>query len=113
MIASNALRRGSALARGFSFVELVVAMAIALAVMSSMFGIINSARSIFEADLERADMHQRARVSADALFNDVVMAGGGLQVPAIAPFRRGERNADVAGAVFSDRLSVRYLPADA
>jgi hypothetical protein len=110
MTGSNGLRRGSGQARGFSFVELVVSMAITLTVLSSMFGIINSARSIFEVDLERTDMHQRARVSADALFKDVVMAGAGLQVPAIAPFRRGERNADIAGAAFPDRISVLYLP---
>lgn len=88
-------------------------MAITLAVMSSMFGIVNSARQIFEVDLERADTHQRARVSADVLFKDLVMAGAGLQVPAIAPFRRGNRNPDVAGAAFTDCISVRYLPPDA
>jgi hypothetical protein len=99
--------------RGFSFVELVVSMAITLTVMSSMFGIINSARGIFEIDLERADMHQRARVSADALFRDLVMAGAGLQVPAIAPCRRGDRNPDLPGAVFPDRVSIRYVPPDA
>src|SRR5688572_20250768 len=109
----QALRRGSGQARGFSFIELVVSMAITLTVMSSMFGIINSARSIFEVDLERADMHQRARVSADALFKDLVMAGAGLNVPAVAPFRRGERNPDAAGASFPDRVSVLYLPPDA
>lgn len=99
--------------RGFSFVELVVSMAITLAIMSSMFAIINSARAIFEVDLERADMHQRARVSADALFKDLVMAGAGVQVPAVAPFRRGDRNPDVAGVVFPDRVSVLYVPPDA
>src|SRR5687767_6813972 len=106
----QALRRGSGQARGFSFIELVVSMAITLTVMSSIFGIINSARSIFEIDLERADMHQRARVSADALFKDLVMAGAGLKVPAVAPFRRGDRNPDAAGAAFPDRISVAYLP---
>src|SRR5687768_7507253 len=113
MRARNSLRRGAGRARGFSLVELVVSMAITLTVMSSMFGIINSARSIFEVDLERSDMHQRARVSADALFKDLVMAGAGFKVPAIAPFRRGDRNPDAAGAAFPDRISVVYLPPDA
>jgi hypothetical protein len=89
---------------------MVVSMGIALTVMTSMFGIINSARSVFEVDLERADMHQRARVSAEALFMDLVMAGAGLQGPAVAPFRCGDRNPDAAGAAFLDRISVRYLP---
>ena len=63
--------------RGFSFIELVVSMAIMLAVTSSMFGFVHSARSVFEIDIERADMQQRARVSMDALFRDLVMAGAG------------------------------------
>ena len=37
-------------ARGFSFIELVVSMAIMLAVTSSMFGFVHLARSVFEID---------------------------------------------------------------
>ena len=88
-------------------------MAIMLAVMGSVFGLVDSARSVFEIDLERADMQQRARVSTDALFRDLVMAGAGLQVPALAPFRRGDVNPDLPGSAFADRLSVRYSAADA
>ena len=58
-------------------------------------------------------MQQRARVSMDALFRDLVMAGAGLQVPAIAPFRRGDNNPDLPGSAFADRISVRYVPPDA
>ena len=46
-------------------------------------------------DLEHTDMQQRARVSMDALFRDLVMAGAGLQSPAVAPFRRGSINPDM------------------
>src|SRR5688572_13689174 len=52
-----------ATARGFSFIELVVSMAIMLAITGSMFGLVDSARTVFGIDLERADMQQRARVS--------------------------------------------------
>ena len=58
-------------------------------------------------------MQQRARVSMAVLFRDLVMAGAGLQTPAIAPFRRGDENPDPPGSVFSDRISVRYMPPDA
>ena len=109
----SALRRGSGQARGFSFIELIVSMAIMLAVMSSMFGIVDAARAVFETDLERSDMQQRARVSLDALFRDLVMAGAGLQLPGVAPLRRGATNPDVPGSAFADRLSVQYLPPDA
>src|SRR5688500_18609360 len=108
----SVLRRGSGQA-GFSFVELVVSMAIMLAVAGSMFGFVDSARHVFEIDLERADMQQRARVSTDALFRELVMAGAGLQTPAVAPFRRGDNNPDMPGAAFADRISVRYLLPDA
>lgn len=99
-------------ARGFSLIELLISMAIMVAVTSSMFALVHSARHLFEIDLERADMQQRARVSMDALFRDLVMAGAGLQMPAIAPFRRGDVNPDVPGSAFSDRISVRYVPPD-
>lgn len=88
-------------------------MTIMLAVASSMFGFVHSARRVFEIDLERADMQQRARVSTDALFRDLVMAGAGLQTPAVAPFRRGDNNPDVPSSAFVDRISVRYVPPDA
>ena len=99
--------------RGFSLIELLVSMAIMVVVSSSMFALVNSARTVFELDLERADMQQRARVSADALFRDLVMAGAGLQVPAVAPYRRGSVNPDLPGSAFFDRISVRYVPTDA
>ena len=87
-------------------------MAIMLSVMGSMFGVLNAARAVFETDLERADMQQRARISADALFRDLVMAGAGSLLPAIAPFRRGASNPDSPGSAFSDRISVLYAPSD-
>lgn len=99
-------------ARGFSFIELVVSMAIMLAITGSMFELVQAARHAFEVDLERAEMQQRMRVSMDAVFRDLVMAGAGLQTPAIAPFRRGVANPDLPGSAFRDRLSVRYLPPD-
>ena len=107
------LRKSSGQARGFSFIELVVSMAIMLAVASSMFRFVHSARQVFEIDLERADMQQRARVSMDSLFRDLVMAGAGAQTPAIAPFRRGDDAPDPPGSAFADRLSIRYRPPDA
>jgi prepilin-type N-terminal cleavage/methylation domain-containing protein len=100
-------------ARGFSFIELVVSMAIMLAVTSSMFALVDSARIVFEIDLERGDMQQRARVSMVTLYSDLVMAGAGLQIPAMAPFRRGDENPDLPGSAFPDRISVRYVPPDA
>ena len=100
-------------ARGFSFIELLVSMAISVVVTSAMFSFIHSASGIFEVDLEHTDMQQRARVATDALFRDIVMAGAGSQAPPAAPFRRGSLNPDLPGSVFADRISVLYVPPDA
>ena len=99
-------------ARGFSFIELVVSIALLLMVAGSMFDFVHSARGVFEIDLERADMHQRVRVGMDALFRDLVMAGAGLQIPAVVPFRRGLVDPDPPESGFPDRISVVYVPPD-
>jgi prepilin-type N-terminal cleavage/methylation domain-containing protein len=99
--------------RGFSLVELLVAMAIMLVAMAAVFGLIDPAHGTFHAELERIEMQQRVRASADAIFNEVLVAGAGGAVPAVAPFRRGERNPDAAGLAYGDRLSVSYVPFDA
>lgn len=100
-------------ARGFSFIELLVSMAITVVVTSGMFSFIYSAIGVFEVDLEHTDMQQRARVATDALFRDLVMAGAGAQRPAVAPFRRGSLNPDLPGSVFADRIFILYVPSDA
>ena len=94
---------------GFSLIELLVTMAITIAITSGMFSFIHSARVAFEVDLEHTDIQQRARVATDALFRDLVMAGAGHQSPAVAPFRRGNINPDMPGSAFPDRVSVLYV----
>ena len=98
--------------RGFSLIELLVSMAIVLAVTAAMFALVNPAHGVFDLELERIDMQQRLRASADALFKELLVAGAGRTNPPVAPFRRGERNPDAAGSAFSDRLSIAYVPRD-
>ena len=93
--------------RGFSLVELIVSVAIMVAVLAGVFHVVNPAYGIFETELERIDMQQRARVSADALVRDLIVAGAGASTPPVAPYRRGT-SADPPGAVFADRISVAY-----
>jgi hypothetical protein len=91
-------------------VETIVSVAIVLAITGTMFQLLDPARGVFEIEIERADMQQRMRASAESLFKDLVMAGSGGQTPPVAPFRRGAVAPDPVGAAFTDRVSVLYLP---
>lgn len=107
-------------AAGFSFVELLVAMAIALAVVASTLSLVNELHRGFGAETERIDGQQRLRVAVDALTKDLVRAGtGAYQGPqtgplgtsaaAIFPFRQGAVGADAPGTVRADVLTVAYI----
>lgn len=70
--------------RGFSLVEMVVAMALALAVTTAALSLLNPNQMVFHVQPEALDMQQRIRVAADALIRDLTMAS------AVAPRRAGE-----------------------
>ena len=95
--------------RGFSLIELLVAMAIMLVAIAAVFRLLSPAYGTFDVELERIEMQQRVRASAEAIFNEVLVAGAGSAIPAVAPFRRGERNPDAFGSAYGDRLSVAYV----
>lgn len=97
--------------RGFLLVELLVSIAIVMAVLGMVFQLADPAEGLFDAELERNDAHQRARVTADGMMRDLLMAGAG-RAPAVAPYRRGEVDPDPPGSVFTDRFSVLYLDAE-
>ena len=96
----------------FSFVELVVSMAIMLAVASSMFSFVHSARHVSRS-ISSAPTCSSARGWRWTRSSETCYGSAGLQVPAIAPFRRGDTNPDPPGSRFPDRISIRYVPADA
>jgi len=103
-------------AAGFTLIELLVATAIALVVMGALFGLIDPARGVFQAQPEISDMHQRLRSAVDALARDLLMAGTGVPPaasPPLLPYRVGQRNSDVELGVFyrPDVVTVIYLPA--
>jgi prepilin-type N-terminal cleavage/methylation domain-containing protein len=101
--------------RGFTLIEMAVALVILLAVTGALFDLLNPARGAFQSRLEAIDMHQRLRVSVDALTRDLSMggAGGGKYFAAILPYRRGPLAPDPAGSYFADRISIVYVPAAA
>src|SRR5436190_15263703 len=85
---------------GFSLLETILALSIAITVIGGVFTILGPSRGIVEAQPEFADMQQRLRVGVDTLVRDFVMAGAGAysgadtgslvgQFAPILPFRRG------------------------
>ena len=63
--------------KGFTLVELLVAMAITLTVTAATLSFVKPAHDAFQVQPETADLYQRIRVGLDALHRDLLMAGAG------------------------------------
>lgn len=103
--------------QGFSLVELVVSMAIALAVVGAVFAMMSPATGAFQVQPESADVEQRLRAAADALTRDLAAAGTGVWTgplggamgrvaPAVLPYRIGRRFPDAPGSYRANSISV-------
>ena len=68
--------------RGFSLVELMVAMTVTLIVSGAIYGLLTSGSSAFRREPEVADRQQNIRVAMDVISRDVFNAGAAL--PAFA-----------------------------
>jgi len=68
--------------RGFSMVELVVAMAVTLIVSSAIYGLLTAGGNAFRREPEMADRQQNIRIAMDAIARDVADAGGGAPLVA-------------------------------
>lgn len=97
---------------GFSLIELVIAIAIVVAVAGGIFTLVGPSWGFFDAELERSDLQQRIRAASESLIRDLTMAGAGSRSPAVAPYRRGVVAPDPPGAVFADRISITFIPPD-
>jgi prepilin-type N-terminal cleavage/methylation domain-containing protein len=64
--------------RGVSLVELLVAMAVSLAVAAAVAALIDPAGGTFAAQSEATDVHQRMRVAAATLRDELASAGAGV-----------------------------------
>jgi prepilin-type N-terminal cleavage/methylation domain-containing protein len=64
--------------RGFSLVELVIAMAVTLIVSSSIYGLLTVGSNAFRREPELADRQQNIRVALDIISRDAFMAGAGM-----------------------------------
>ena len=111
-------------AHGFSMLETVIAMALLLTVAGVAIALVDPGRASFAAQLERADMQQRLRVAAGALYQDLVMAGAGAYQSAnrgalshyfapILPYRQGTNRDDPGGTFKTDTITMMYVPTTA
>jgi prepilin-type N-terminal cleavage/methylation domain-containing protein len=64
--------------RGFSLVELMVAMTVTLIVSSAIYGLLTSGSNAFRREPEIADRQQNIRAAMDIISRDVFAAGAGL-----------------------------------
>src|SRR5439155_948337 len=102
-------REGRHSDRGFTIIEMLVATALIVTVMGSIFTLINPARATFQAQGEVADMHQRLRAALDMLAGDLRAADG------VRPYRVGGTRDDAAAGIYyrPDTISVLGVPSSA
>lgn len=103
-------------ARGFTLVELLIAMAVMLTVTGAVMALLNRALARTPVLEEATDLHQRLRVVVEALAADLRAAGGGTQagplmvsIPAVEP--RGPGDPPLTAR--ADALTLRYVLPDA
>lgn len=112
--------------KGFTLVELLVAMAITLVVTAATLSLIGPAHDAFQVQPETADLHQRIRVGVDALQRDLLMAGAGMYAagdvgplhqafPPVMPYRAFGSGSDAARGTYfrTDAISLLFVPATA
>ncbi len=112
--------------KGFTLVELIVAMAITLTITAATLALVGPAHDAFQVQPEAADLQQRARVGVDALQRDLLMAGAGMyaagfvgplrQVLApVLPYRAFGSSPDTARGVYfrPDAISLLFVPSTA
>jgi hypothetical protein len=91
---------------GFTLVEALMAMSLALIVTALVFGLLDPAHGAFATEPEVADLQQRLRVAADTLFRDIIAA-----VPPVIPHRRGLVRPDPPDTSRPDAITVTLRPA--
>ena len=114
--------RALATERGFTIIELLVAVTIMLVITGAIFAIVDPSRTTARAQPEVSDQNTRMRVGLDTLAKDLVMAGAGTYSGAIAgglanffapvvPFRMGTLYpAEYLDRFHPDRITIAYVP---
>lgn len=106
---------------GFSLVELLVATLLTLVIAGAVFALVNPAETTAVTHPDAIDAQQRARVAADVVLHDLLMAGAGLSVgasagplshalPPIVPRRMGLQGADAPSTARTDAVTITHVP---
>ena len=109
---------------GFSFVEVLIALAILLAATAPLLHVAASGQRLARSQGEATDQHQRLRVAAERLRSDLTLAGAGVvrgelaggltrYMAPLVPARIGARSPDAPLSAFTDRLTIVYAAEDA
>lgn len=119
----NRARHVAESSSGFSLVELLIALGLAVAITSAVFSMLADANGAFRSQPERHDIEQRLRAGSDALVRDLLSTGGtGGSVgvyegrrptPVVYPYRLGRRSPDAPGVVDATKLTVWSVSAAA
>jgi prepilin-type N-terminal cleavage/methylation domain-containing protein len=86
--------------RGFSLVEVIVALGISLTVIGAIFELVEQSRRRFAAEPDIVDRQQRVRVAVEALSRDLLMAR------AVMPYRASGASADPPGTFKNDEATI-------
>jgi hypothetical protein len=107
---------------GFSLVELLLAVAITMAITGAVFAVLDPSRGIMQVQPETDDLQQRLRVAVDMVQKDLLMAGAGPYigrsggplhhyVAPIMPYRAGTAGGPPVGGIYRpDAVSMVYVP---
>ena len=106
---------------GYSLVELLVSSAIMITITGAIFNLVNPAQGASQTTPEVSDIQQRARITSDVLFRELMMSGAGTyQGPVrgslvnffapIVPRRVGRTNPDAINVFRSDTITLAYIP---
>jgi hypothetical protein len=98
-------------------IEVLLAMALTLAITSTLLAMLNPATGAFQIQPESADLQQRLRAASDVLFQDLAAAGAASAASATAmpasrgvasvfPQRLGRRSPDPPGTFSASRISL-------
>lgn len=106
---------------GFSLIEALIGLALLLIVSAPVLHVTAAAQHLARSQAEATDLQQRARVAAEKLQRDLLMAGAGPlhggavgalaeYLPPILPARTGTRSPDPPMSAHADRLTVLFVP---